>query len=161
MHICALVSLFALLAAPLVAQSRPNILLIVVDDQSPFDLKIYDEGSPCRTPVIDALAAEGTVVDGAYQMGSWSGAVCTPSRHMIMSGRTVWHLPKRGIRREQQNPLCPVDLPSKTLAAVFNRAGYDTMRTCKRGNSYKQANAQFTVVHDKTCRKADPKNGSP
>ena len=161
MHICALVSLFALLAAPLVTQSRPNILLIVVDDQSPFDLKIYDEGSPCRTPVIDALAAAGTVVDGAYQMGSWSGAVCTPSRHMIMSGRTVWHLPKRGIRGEKRNPNCPEDLASQTLAAVFNRAGYDTMRTCKRGNSYPAANAQFTVVHDKTCRKADAQNGSP
>ena len=33
------------------------------------------------------------VFDGAYHMGSFSGAVCMPSRHMIMSGRTVWHLP--------------------------------------------------------------------
>ena len=46
------------------------------------------------------------VLDGAYHMGSWSGAVCTPSRHMVMSGRTVWHLPRRGIRGEKQNPLC-------------------------------------------------------
>jgi arylsulfatase A-like enzyme len=161
MHTRILVSLLALFATPLLAQARPNVLLIVVDDQSPFDLKIYDEGSLCRTPVIDALAAEGTVVDGAYQMGSWSGAVCTPSRHMIMSGRTVWHLPKRGVRGEKQNPHCPEDLASQTLAAVFNRAGYDTMRTCKRGNSYGAANKQFTVVHDKTCRKADAENGSP
>ena len=156
-----LVSVFAFAVGPLLAQKRPNILLIVVDDQSPFDLKVYDPKSTCRTPVIDRLAENGTVVDGAYHMGSWSGAVCTPSRHMIMSGRTVWHLPRRGIRGEKQNPLCPGDLPGKTLAAVFNRAGYDTMRTCKRGNSYQQANAQFTVVHDKTCRKADPENGSP
>ena len=33
------------------------------------------------------------VLDGAYHMGAFVGAVCTPSRHMIMSGRTVWHLP--------------------------------------------------------------------
>ena len=32
---------------------RPNILFILVDDQSPFDLKIYDETSVCRTPVIE------------------------------------------------------------------------------------------------------------
>ena len=56
-------------------------------------------------------------------MGSWSGAVCTPSRHMVMSGRTVWHLPRNGIRNAGPNPLCPEDLPDHTLAAVFNRAG--------------------------------------
>jgi len=165
MHIRSAVSLLvgalAWFATNANAQQRPNILLIVVDDQSPFDLKVYDPKSPCRTPVLDELARSGTVVDGAYHMGSWSGAVCTPSRHMIMSGRTVWHLPKRGIRREKHNPHCPKDLPKQTLAAVFNRAGYDTMRTCKRGNSYPAANAQFTVVHDKTNRKADPEHGSP
>lgn len=149
--------------APLAAQDRqrPNVLFILVDDQSPFDLSIYDSASPCRTPVLDEIAAAGTVLDAAYHMGSWSGAVCTPSRHMIMSGRTVWHLPRRGIRGEQQNPNCPADLAEHTLGAVFRRAGYDTMRTCKKGNSYKAANAQFEVVHDKTCRQADPERGSP
>ena len=96
--------------------------------------------------------------DGAYHMGSWSGAVCTPSRHMIMSGRTVWHLPRNGIKGA--TPLGPDDLAEHTLAAVFNRAGYDTMRTCKKGNSYKAANAQFTVVRDATKRKASDEEGS-
>jgi arylsulfatase A-like enzyme len=141
-------------------KGRPNILFILVDDQSPFDLKIYDETSVCRTPVIDQLAAEGTVVDGAYHMGSWSGAVCTPSRHMIMTGATVWHLPKRGMRREKRNPLCAENLAQNCMAAIFNRAGYDTMRTCKRGNSYQAANKQFRVVHDKVKRGADGTNGS-
>ena len=59
MHIRILLSLIALTAAPLAAQERPNILLIVVDDQSPFDLGIYESSSKCRTPVIDALAARG------------------------------------------------------------------------------------------------------
>src|SRR5687767_13047234 len=72
---------------------RPNFLFIVVDDQSPFDLKAYNPQSPLETPNIDRLAAEGMVFDGAYHMGSFVGAVCTPSRHMIMCGRTVWHLP--------------------------------------------------------------------
>ena len=40
------------------------------------------------------------------------------------------------------------DLVESTLPMVFNRAGYDTMRTCKKGNSYAAANAQFTVVRD-------------
>ena len=42
----------------------PNILFIIVDDQSPFDLSVYDPSSPLDTPVIDSLAAEGMTLDG-------------------------------------------------------------------------------------------------
>lgn len=148
------------LAAPVAASERPNILFIIADDQSPFDLAAYTPGTAQRTPVLDRIAASGVVLDGAYHMGSWSGAVCTPSRHMVMSGRTVWHLPRNGIKGVKQNPLCPQDLADHTLAAVFNRAGYDTMRTCKKGNSYAGANAQFSVVRDATKRQASAKEGS-
>lgn len=143
---------------------RPNFLFIVVDDQSPFDLKVYDPKSPLQTPNLDRLAAEGMVFDGAHHMGAWAGGVCTPSRHMIMSGRTVWHIPdkkKNGRNPNASNPaLVPPDLASQTMAAVFNRAGYDTMRTCKRGNSYEAANALFTVRHDATKRGGTAESGS-
>ena len=33
--------------------SRPNILFILVDDQSPFDLKSYDPNSPLDSPVLE------------------------------------------------------------------------------------------------------------
>lgn len=137
------------------APKRPNILFILVDDQSPLDLKIYNPKSELDTPVIDRLASEGMVLDAAYNMGSWAGAVCTPSRHMIMSGRSVWHIPNK----LGAGPV-PEDLPSHTLGAVFNAAGYDTMRTCKRGNSYADANAQFTVVKDATKRGGTDETGS-
>ncbi|GAJ24566.1 unnamed protein product, partial [marine sediment metagenome] len=42
---------------------RPNILFIIADDQSPFDLKIYDRGSALDTPVLDELAKKGMVFD--------------------------------------------------------------------------------------------------
>ena len=77
------------------AAKRPNFLFIIADDQSPFDLKVYDPKSQLDAPNIERLAREGMTFDGAHHMGSWSGAVCTPSRHMVMSGRTVWHLPKK------------------------------------------------------------------
>jgi len=141
---------------------RPNILFVLVDDQSPFDLKVYDPDSKQQTPNINKLAADGMVFDAAYQMGSWSGAVCTPSRHMIMSGRTVWHLPagKRGRKGAAGKPKAPANLASNTMGAVFNRAGYKTMRTCKRGNSYPAANQQFTVVKDATKRGGTAETGS-
>lgn len=148
------------LAADPRSAERPNVLLVVADDQSALDLRAYRPGSELDTPVIDALAQRGMTLDGAYHMGSWTGAVCTPSRHMIMSGRTVWHLPRNGIRGAGPNPLCPEDLAQHTLAAIFNAAGYDTMRTCKNGNSYGAANAQFTVRRDATKRQASAEGGS-
>lgn len=137
------------------AADRPNILFILVDDQSPFDFKLYNSKSALQTPTIDRLAAEGMTFDAAYHMGSFSGAVCTPSRHMIMCGRTVWHLPigPNGGR-------CPADIVDHTIPAVFNRAGYDTMRTCKNGNSYEAANKQFTVRKDATKRGGTDESGS-
>jgi len=141
------------------AAERPNILFVIVDDQSPFDLKVYNPRSELQTPVIDRLAAEGMTFDGAYHMGSFSGAVCTPSRHMVMCGRTVWHLPIAPLA--MQKKLCPPNLETNTLAAVFNRAGYDTMRTCKIGNSYEGANKQFTVRKDATKRGGTDETGSP
>ncbi len=136
-------------------KKRPNILFIIADDQSPFDLKVYDPQSPLETPTINRLAAEGMVFDGAYQMGSFSGAVCTPSRHMVMTGRTVWHLPNALGGKH-----CPDNIEQNVMAALFNRAGYDTMRTCKRGNSYRAANNLFDVVHDATKRGGTAETGS-
>ncbi len=151
--------LIAGLAAPAaLAAKRPNILYVIVDDQSPFDLKAYNPQTPLQTPRIDRLVAEGMTLDGAYQMGSFSGAVCTPSRHMVMCGRTLWHLPIAP--GAMQKKLCPPELEKNTLAAVFNRAGYDTMRTCKNGNSYEAANKQFTVRKDATKRGDTDATGS-
>jgi len=144
----------------LAADSRPNILFILADDQSPFDLKIYDPNSPLEAPVLDRLAAEGAVFDGAYHMGAWVGAVCTPSRHMIMSGRTVWHIPGKGNPQTAKPDMVPPDLAEYTMGAVFNRAGYDTMRTCKKGNSYAAANKQFMVVHEAGKRGETDETGS-
>lgn len=143
-------------AAFSVGEKRPNVLFIIADDQSPFDLKVYDPASKLDTPNIDRLAAEGIVLDGAYQMGSFSGAVCTPSRHMVMCGRSVWHLPIGPGAKDY----CPANIVENTMAAVFNRAGYDTMRTCKQGNSYPAANKQFTVCHDATKRGGTEETGS-
>lgn len=150
-----LLSFVAAVASP-AAEKRPNILFILVDDQSPFDLKMYNPQSTLETPNLDKLAAQGMVFDGAYHMGSSSGAVCTPSRHMIMSGRTVWHLPVSPWGAKTSPPA----LEQNTIPAVFNRAGYATMRTCKQGNSYEAANKLFTVRHDAVKRGGDAESGS-
>ncbi|MRI01304.1 sulfatase-like hydrolase/transferase [Kriegella sp. EG-1] len=138
-------------------KKKPNFLFVLVDDQSPYDLQVYDSKSILETPNISKLAKEGMVFESARHMGSWSGAVCTPSRHMIMTGRTLWHLPSRG---NFVNPDEPVGLEKQSMGAVFNKAGYNTMRTCKKGNSYPAANEQFTVVNDATKRGGTEETGS-
>jgi len=149
-------SLVLLLPAATAESRRPNILFIIVDDQSPFDLKAYNPESALRSPNLDRLAAQGIVLDGAYHMGSFVGGVCTPSRHMIMSGRSVWHLPIG----PGADAHCPPNLEQSTMPAVFNRAGYDTMRTCKMGNSYEAANKLFTIRKDATKRGGTDETGS-
>ncbi|MCG9793155.1 sulfatase-like hydrolase/transferase [Flavobacterium algicola] len=140
-------------------KKRPNFLFVLVDDQSPFDLQVYDAKSILETPNITKLANEGVIVDDARHMGAAVGAVCTASRHMIMSGRTLWHLPESGGHKNEDKNV-PDHLETETIGAIFNRAGYKTMRTCKKGNSYPDANKQFTVVRDATKRGGTEESGS-
>lgn len=71
-------------------QQKPNILFIFADDLGYHDVGAYGNGE-VRTPNIDALASQGTRFTRAYNMGSWSPAVCTPSRTMLNTGKYVWN----------------------------------------------------------------------
>lgn len=65
-----------------VAQSeRPNILMIVSDDQGYHDLGLLNSG--IITPNLDRLAREGTRLSSFYV--AWPA--CTPSRGAFLSGR--------------------------------------------------------------------------
>jgi len=130
---------------------RPNFLFIITDDQAAQSLRIYNPHSTLQTPVLDRLAAGGMTLDGAHHMGAFVSAVCTPSRHMIDTGRILWHLPASLMTTaftDYPAERCPAGVEQQTIPAVFNRAGYATMRTCKRGNSYEAANALYAVRKD-------------
>ena len=73
------------------AQTRPNILLILSDDQRADAVGAY--GNPyVHTPTLDELAHRGVTFTNAYCMGSHRGAVCAPSRAMLLSGRSLFHV---------------------------------------------------------------------
>jgi len=59
--------------------SRPNILLIVADDLGYNNLGVF--GSDIRTPNIDRLARNGTILTNYY-----TAPLCAPTRAMLMSG---------------------------------------------------------------------------
>ena len=140
------------------AELQPNIILIMVDDMGRDWVSCY--GSDHQTPNIDRLAAEGMVFHDAHHMGAWVGAVCTASRTMIMTGRTLWHAPGARGPGIQQSKMFRKRAAQQSMPAVFNRAGYDTFRTCKRGNSFNEANVLFTVSKVATKRGDTAEGGS-
>lgn len=76
------------------AASRPNIVVILTDDQAVDTIAAHDvwgaRAAGIQTPNLDRLSAEGTTFRNAYNMGSWTGAVCVASRSMLQSGRNLW-----------------------------------------------------------------------
>jgi arylsulfatase A-like enzyme len=99
---------------------RPNILFFFTDDQR-YDTIHALGNEEIITPNMDALVQEGVAFTHAYIMGSMVGAVCVPSRAMLMSGRTLFHVP---------NDLAD----TLTFPEVFRRAGYVTFGTGKWHN---------------------------
>ena len=100
---------------------RPNVLIIFSDDQRTDTIAAL--GNPhIRTPNLDRLVRRGTAFTGAYCMGSMQGAVCVPSRTMLLTGRTLFHVED--------------DLAGQaTWPEAFARAGYATFLTGKWHNS--------------------------
>ncbi len=92
--------------------SRPNFLFIIADDL--MYRTIHGLTNPeVHTPNMDRLAASGCAFTHCFHQGSWSGAVCVPSRTMLNSGLTAFHA---------QAGLDNVHTWGQTMGA----AGYDT-----------------------------------
>ena len=81
-------SALVLLGAARQEAARPNVLLILSDDQR-FDTIAALGNAEIRTPVLDSLVREGTSFTRAYIMGATQGAVCVPSRAMLHTGRNL------------------------------------------------------------------------
>ena len=73
----------------------PNILLLFTDDQR-CDTIIALGNEQIKTPNLDRLVASGTTFEHAYIMGGTDVAVCMPSRAMLLTGRTLFHLAESG-----------------------------------------------------------------
>ncbi len=78
-----------LLAAPACASEKPNVLFLFADDQCFETIRAFGH-TDIDTPNLDRLARRGVSFTHAYNMGSWSGAVCVASRTMLVTGRSVW-----------------------------------------------------------------------
>ena len=109
--------------------SQPNILLIFTDDQRADALGIAPNPH-IKTPNIDNLAKSGIVFQNSYVMGGHHGAICAPSRAMLLSGKSLFHVYDRldGI---------------ETLPNYLNDRGYQTFATGKWHNGTPSFEANF------------------
>ena len=111
-----LLGLTAVLPAAVEDPAKPNILVIVTDDQGWGDLGIH--GNPdLKTPNLDSLACDGVAFDRFYV-----SPVCSPTRAEFLTGRHHWRTGVQGTSRGGER----MDLDEETIAEVLGRSGYAT-----------------------------------
>ena len=133
------VALTALLPASSIAAERPNVLLILTDDQRWDALGVA--GNPhLKTPNIDRLAAEGVYFRNAFCTTS----LCSPSRASILSGL---YAHAHGVVSNFTE--YPAELPS--FPRQLQKAGYETAYIGKwhmgEDNDEKRPGFDYFVTH--------------
>lgn len=113
-------------AAEKPSASRPNIILILVDDMGFSDLGCY--GSEIPTPNLDALAAGGLRFTQFYNAGR-----CCPTRASLLTGLYPHQAGVGGMTNDKGTPGYRGFLNDRcvTLAEVLKPAGYFTAHTGK------------------------------
>jgi len=126
--------LAALLLAPLAALNaanaqtpksataeRPNVIVILTDDQGWGDLTCYNPDSKIVTPNMDRLASEGLRMLNAYTPAS----VCSPTRYGLLTGRYPWRTwMKEGVLYHYDPSL--IRPGRMTLGTLYQQLGYVT-----------------------------------
>jgi len=100
------------------SHGRPNIVLIVSDDQGYADASCYEHPKEVNTPNIDRLARTGVRLTNGYA----SAYVCAPTRAGLMTGR---YQQRFGFYTGGDSRL---GLPTSeiTIADLLKKAGYAT-----------------------------------
>ncbi|MGC8972431.1 MAG: sulfatase-like hydrolase/transferase [bacterium] len=113
---------------------RLNILFILTDDQR-FDTVNALGNKEIITPNMNRLVEKGTVFTHAYIPGGTCPAVCIPSRAMIHTGRTLFHIEEDGSKLSNNYEL---------LGETLKRIGYYTYGVGKWHNDINSYVRSFT-----------------
>lgn len=104
-------------SAPMEDASKPNIIMIVIDDLGWSDVGYNQTTDHFETPNVDALAQEGLVFDQAYA----GAANCAPSRAVLMSGQ---YGPRHGVYTV--SPSARGNAKARKLIPIKNKRGIST-----------------------------------
>lgn len=102
------------------ANSRPNILFVISDDQSAAHVGAYGDAH-IRTPNMDRLAREGVRFENAFT----ACPSCTPSRSAILTGQPIYRLEQSGLLMGKLLPKFPM------WTVRLQEAGYEMGSTGK------------------------------
>jgi len=113
-------------ASAVLAQGKPNIILILSDDFGYGDAGAYGGGAGrgMPTPSLDRLSAEGMTFFSFYAQPS-----CTPGRAAVQTGRIPNRSGMTTVAFQGQGGGLPA--AEWTLGSVMKRAGYQTFFTGK------------------------------
>jgi arylsulfatase A-like enzyme len=115
--ICVLIAQrVALASCPLLAAARPNVVVILSDDQGWGDLSL-NGNTNLSTPNVDSLAREGAQFARFYVC-----PVCSPTRAEFLTGR--YH-PRSGVHNVSTGGE-RMNADEVTIAQTFKAAGYAT-----------------------------------
>jgi arylsulfatase A-like enzyme len=114
--------------------TTPNVLLLLTDDQRHDTIGALGNRA-VRTPAMDQLVLQGTTFTNAYIPGGTSAAVCMPSRAMLHTGRSLFHL-------ENSGESIPAD--HRLLGETLAGAGYDCHGIGKWHNGTESFSRSFT-----------------
>jgi arylsulfatase A-like enzyme len=106
------------------SEKKPNIIFLLADDQTRNTINALGN-SQVITPNLDQLVADGTFFKNAYIMGAMNGAVCSPSRAMLMTGRALFNIDPTGNT---------IDTTHTTLPKTLGNVGYHTFHVGKWHN---------------------------
>jgi arylsulfatase A-like enzyme len=120
------------------SRSRPNVLFIFTDDQRFNTIRALGNDQ-IVTPNLDALMRRGVTFTQAYIMGGSCGAVCMPSRAMLMTGRSLFRIDGEG------QTIAPEHV---TLPQHLGQAGYATFGTGKWHNGTAAYTRSFSAGAD-------------
>jgi arylsulfatase A-like enzyme len=98
------------------AKKRPNVVVILTDDQGWGDLSVHGNIN-LKTPNIDSLARDGALLDRFFVC-----AVCAPTRAEFLTGRYHPRGGVRGVSTGQER----LNIDEKTIGDTFKAAGYAT-----------------------------------
>ncbi|MGD9127887.1 MAG: sulfatase-like hydrolase/transferase [Planctomycetia bacterium] len=140
------------------AAKKPNILFLFTDDQRADTIHALGNDT-IITPNLDRLAEEGFAFDNAYILGSNGGAVCLPSRNMLLSGRAFTRFRRASPPGEKYT--ARYAMPDKpNVPDALKAAGYETYHHGKKYNTARFIHPRFE--HTKYVKHHNKlKNGEP